>query len=191
MPEQDQHDLFSKVADLNLAQVLLADLSDTLVGRVTRLHYLTDLSAASFGSSSLMIPGGTPAFLGWEEARSSFVNGNFVATIMLCQSMMEHILASHLHGTLIGDVAEKQSLKDTVRLCEERGVIDGPTRSDLQRLADLRNPLAHFRHLSDVAHLDRKAINSGQHPMELIGAEATFAIALVIKVLSLPSFKVG
>jgi hypothetical protein len=46
---------------------------------------------------------GTVAALAWGEARSSFVNGNFVATVLLCQSMVEQLLASFLSSGLESD----------------------------------------------------------------------------------------
>jgi len=39
-----------------------------------------------------MLPGGQVAFAAWVEAKSSFVHGNYVATVLLCQSLAEQVL---------------------------------------------------------------------------------------------------
>ena len=36
------------------------------------------------------------AIAAWSEARSCFVHGNFVATVLLCQGLAEQVLAAHL-----------------------------------------------------------------------------------------------
>lgn len=55
-----------------------------------------------------MIFGGSPAWHAWVEARSSFVHGNFVATVLLCQGLMKQLLAAYLHARLlIEDLPEK------------------------------------------------------------------------------------
>ncbi len=41
------------------------------------------------------------AYSAWMEARSSFVNGNYIATVMLCQGLAEQMLASHLTLSLM------------------------------------------------------------------------------------------
>jgi hypothetical protein len=91
-----QKDLFSDVPDLDLARQLLGELHDDLPGKVTRFRLLTDL-AADLGLQGTFMPGGQSAYLAWSEARSSFVHGNFVATIQLCQGLLEHLLAAFLH----------------------------------------------------------------------------------------------
>jgi len=67
-----------------------------IFARVMRYRQLADL-----GRNGTMIFGPAAA-LAWGEARSSFVNGNFVATALLCQSMAEQLLPSFLHGRIDG-----------------------------------------------------------------------------------------
>lgn len=82
------------MSDLQAAQWLMGELHDDLPGRVARFQQVNDL-CANLGSSGTMIPGEI-AYSAWFEARSSFVNGNYVATVMLCQGLAEQMLASHL-----------------------------------------------------------------------------------------------
>lgn len=69
-PTDPQTDLFSPVTDLELAQMLLADLNEDLIGKVSRFRRLCDLSE-TLGSQGTMIQGGETAFSAWTEARSN------------------------------------------------------------------------------------------------------------------------
>lgn len=97
--EGDQQDLLSDLSDLDLMRHLLADMHDGLDGKITRLRRLADLSGA-MGKRGTMIFGGPAAYLAWVEARESYVHGNFVATVLLCQGMVEQLLAAYLNRVL-------------------------------------------------------------------------------------------
>ncbi|HKY80806.1 MAG TPA: hypothetical protein VJM09_04960, partial [Sphingobium sp.] len=87
-----ESDLLSPIDELGFVRLLLADLHDDLTGKIARFRQLTDLSG-SLGSSGTMLPGAYTTGAAWREARTSFVQGNFVATVMLCQGLAEHVLA--------------------------------------------------------------------------------------------------
>jgi hypothetical protein len=101
MTEREQFDLQSEVSDLQLVRALLADLHDDLVGKIKRFRYLTDLSSA-LGTSGTLLPGGETVYSAWIEARASFVHGNYIATVLLCQGLAEHMLAAHLELPVSG-----------------------------------------------------------------------------------------
>jgi len=188
---RDQPDLLSDLSDLDLVRYLLADLHDGLDGKVSRLHLLADLSG-TMGQRGTMIFGGPAAYLAWVEARDCFVHGNFVATILLCQGLVEQLLAAYLHaGLLVGDIPERVQFRETLRRCREHDVISDDDVKDLERLMGLRNPLSHFRHVDDASNLERRSIDGGEHPDELIRRDANFAISLAARVLAKPAFRLG
>lgn len=190
-PMLDQSDLLSDLNDLDLARHLLADIHDGLEGKVSRLRFLADLSGA-MGQRGTMIFGGPPAYLAWVEARDCFVHGNFVATILLCQGLVEQLLAAYLHaGLLIDDIPERIQFRETLRLCRERDVVSDDDVRDLERLMGLRNPLSHFRHVDDASNLERRSIDGGEPPDVLIRRDANFAISLAVRVLAKPAFRLG
>lgn len=189
--EGDQDDLFSEATDLGLVRFLLADLHDDLVGTVSRFRQLADLSM-HLGSAGTMLTGGETTHAAWVEARSSFVHGNYVATVMLCQGLAEHMLGSHL--ALRIDAAQlpaRMAFKEILSRCRSEGVI-GPEDADrLRRLMALRNPLSHFRGLEDPTNLSRRALDTGESAQSHLFADASFAIATAIRILSLPEFRLG
>lgn len=189
MRPDDQPDLLSDLSDLDFVRHLLADLHDDLPDKVGRFRMLTDLGA-QMGRSGTMIFGGHAAYHAWVEARSSFVHGNFVATILLCQGLVEHLLAAYLHaGLLIDDIPDRIHFADTLRRCLERQVISDDDVTDLRRMMDLRNPLSHFRHVDDGSNLDRRSMDTDTPADVLLRHDAIFAISLAIRMLAKPTFR--
>lgn len=187
----DQPDLLSDLSDLDFVRHLLADLHDDLPDKVGRFRMLVDLGG-QMGRSGTMIFGGHAAYHAWVEARSSFVHGNFVATILLCQGLVEHLLAAYLHaGLLIDNLPERIQFADTLRRCQEREVISDGDVTDLRRMMALRNPLSHFRHVDDGSNLDRRSIDESTSAEELLRRDAVFSIGLSVRMLAMPAFRLG
>ena len=187
----DQPDLLSDLSDLDFVRHLLADLNDDLRGKVARFRMLTDLGR-DMGRHGTMIFGGHAPYHAWIEARSSFVHGNFVATVLLCQGLVEHLLAAYLHGGLmVDDLPERIAFRVTLSRCRERGVISEQDDTDLKRLMALRNPLSHFRHIYDVTSLAHRSLDSSKIAKDLVRRDAIFAISLAMRILAKPAFRLG
>ena len=189
--DEPQGALFSPLGDVEVSRWLLADLHDDLAGKVGRFRQLADLSTV-LGSSGTMIPGGETAYAAWIEARSSFVHGNFVATVMLCQGLAEHMLAAHLSLGLGGDeLPTRIGFRDTLSRCLERGVIGETDAHDLRKLMALRNPLSHYRSIDDPSNLSRRTIETQVPAEQHLLDDATFAISMAVRLLALPAFRLG
>ncbi|MFH7043527.1 hypothetical protein ABT392_14590 [Paucibacter sp. JuS9] len=191
MPTESQASLLSSLRDTDVFRILLADLHDDVGGKVARFHQLTDLSA-TLGSSGTMLPGGETAFAAWTEARSSFVHGNYVATVLLCQGLAEHVLAAHLALDIFGDeVPPHIKFDKTLKRCVEKGELTQADSDDFKRLMSLRNPLSHYRDINDPTNLSRRTMDSQVPAAVHLLNDATFAISMAIRLLSMPAFKLG
>jgi len=189
--DEPRPDLLSGISDLDAVSHLLADLHDDLPGKVTRFRHLADLGGA-LGPQGTMLFGGAATFNAWTEARSSFVRGNFAATILLCQSLVENLLAAFLHaGLMMEDLPPRIAFRDTLKRCQDRNLISGQDSGDLERLMSLRNPLSHFRTVADDQNIDRRAITAGLRSEALIEQDAWFAIGLAVRVLAKSQFRLG
>ena len=134
MSTDAQLDLLCPVSDLGFTRFLLADLHDDLAGKVARFRQLSDLSM-SLGSSGTMLPGGETTWAAWTEARTSFIHGNFVATVLLSQGLAEHILAAHLAlGVDAEELPDRISFQETLKRCLARSIIGEADAADLRRL---------------------------------------------------------
>lgn len=186
-----QGQLFSRLHDLQLAQLLLGELHDDLPDRVARFHQLNDL-CSNLGSRGTMIFGGESAYTAWVEARSSFVSGNYIATVLLCQGLAEHILAANLAARLDGpDIPPWVKFEKTLKLAVERHTIDADLAADLKKLMTLRNPLSHYKPIAHPENISTRALDSGVPARTLLLQDATFAISVAVRVLSQPDFRLG
>jgi hypothetical protein len=187
----DQPDqLPADLSDVEFFQHLLAELHDDLDAKIARLRILAKVDR-EMGLSGTLIFGGHSAFYSWLEARSSFAHGNFAGTILLCQGLVEHLLAAFLHSALLTeDVPERVTFRETLRRCREMNVISDQDLADLQNLIGLRNPLSHFRHMHDQSNLDRRSITTGQYVHDLLRNDAEFAIGAVARILRKSPFKI-
>ncbi|MBW8843585.1 MAG: hypothetical protein JF607_01250 [Burkholderiales bacterium] len=191
MAEPAQGTLLSPLTDVAAMRILLGDLHDDLMGKVARFHQLAELSE-SLGPSGTMLPGGETTFAAWSEARSSFVHGNFVATVLLCQSLAEHTLAAHLSlGLYAEELPARITFQETLNRCIAKSEITAADAVDLRRLMALRNPLSHYRSVDDPSNLSRRALDSRIPTQAHLLNDATFAISMAIRILSLPAFRLG
>lgn len=186
-----QLDMFSEINDLSAARHLVAELHDELGGKVSRLRYISDLRD-SLGSEGTMLSGGTATYGAWVEAQSSFVHGNYIATILLCQSLIENLLASTVHDFQADDSPKRKAqLGETLIYCTEKEIISRVDSANIRRLMEVRNPLTHFRPLSEGSNVDNRAVKLGIRTTSLIEQDARFAIGLAVQILSRPQFRIG
>ncbi|NKM89312.1 hypothetical protein GFL54_34915 [Rhizobium laguerreae] len=191
MEEQEQSDLFSPVNDLGLVRFLLADLHDDLPEKIARFRQITDLSSM-LGSNGTMLTGGETTYTAWTEARTSFIHGNYVATVMLCQGLAEHILASYLElGNFDENLPDRITFQETMRRSLLRNIITQQDADDLRKLMNLRNPLSHYRNIDDPSNLTRRVLDTRVPAMTHLRADAGFAISMAIRLLALPTFRLG
>jgi hypothetical protein len=191
MNEPHQADLFDNLDDVELIRWLLADLHDDLSGKLSRFRQLTDISAA-LGPGGTLMPGGETVYNVWNEARISFIHGNYIATVMLCQGLAEHLLAANLELGLGGEpLRDHIRFNETLEHCVLRQTISEVDAKDLRRLMALRNPLSHYRNINDPSNLTRRVLDSQRPAEHHLLSDASFAISMAVRLLALPSFRLS
>jgi hypothetical protein len=81
--------------------------------------------------------------------------------------------------------------RETLRLCKASDLVADGDSAELEKLVELRNPLMHFRDISDGSNLTRRTLMAGKSSEEVLYGDASVAIGIVIKMLSKPPFRVG
>lgn len=185
-----QADLFSGLSDVKGVRLLLADMHEDLHERIARLRYLNDLST-DLGAEGTMLFGGLTTYHAWAEARSSFVHGNYVATVILCQSLAENLLAAFVAAGPSDDRKGKVQFRETLDQCRAIGLLGDQDVTDLRKLTSLRNPLAHFRHIDDEHSLQRRSMSANKDAVDLLRNDAWFAVGLAVRMLAKKPFRVG
>lgn len=69
----------------------------------------------------------------WRQ-RSSFVHGNYVATVLLCQSLVENPLAAFLHGGMLDELPSRIHFEETLRRCRAEGLLTDEDVIELKKL---------------------------------------------------------
>jgi len=102
------------------------------------------------------------------------------------------MLAAYLNIKISAEeLPRKIGFRDTLARCREQNIISEADARDLQKLAELRNPLSHHRHMDDPANLSRRVIDERIAGEEHLRRDATFAISMAVRLLALPVFRVG
>jgi hypothetical protein len=187
--DETQRDLLSDATEISLIRRLLADLHDDLLGKVQRFRFLNDLGERD--GRRRMLFGGHLTYNAWIEARSSFVHGNYVGTVLLCQSLVENLLAAFLHGGKMDALPDRIRFDETLRRCLAAKVIDEHDVVELKQLVDLRNPLTHFRSIDDERNLDRRSMATGKYSSDILSRDAWFAISVASRIMGKQAFRLG
>jgi hypothetical protein len=177
---------------IDIASYLVNDFGENLAGAVGRYQMLMAFDA-DFGSDWLMLPGGTASFQSYTEARASYVAGNFLATIVLAQGLVENILGSHLHiqegikpihgipARTSGGLSPRPSVREILNKSVEDGLIAIDLKGRIERLIELRNPLVHYRNVNDTSHLTRRSMSDNASEADLLEEDAKFACSVIIE----------
>ena len=119
---------------------LLKDLeaadAESRESRLERLEFLL----GEFGTpAGMMLTGGIGAVIAIGELRSSFLNGNFMATVLCCQTFIEHSLAGGyaLSGQ---DALVEIGFKDLIHRSLADGNLSVELAASLHELREMRNP---------------------------------------------------
>jgi hypothetical protein len=144
--------------------------------RADRLAFLL----REFGPpADMLLVGGMGAMFAISELQNSFLNGNFMGTILLCQVFVEHSLAGSY--ALGGD---DNLMLDGFKVLIDRSLADGrisaPLAARLQDLREMRNPYNHPRPFSKPNNLLQRIVTRKTDPHEMASEDAQTAISIVV-----------
>jgi hypothetical protein len=149
---------------------------DSFDDRLGRLKYLQKISPKGY---SFFLPPESAYIL--DEVKMTFINGQCVATIMLAQAFIEHVLQGKVYGPESEKVVRKGLSKITEWISNNK-----PVHSDLMkrinRLRRFRNPFCHLRPFDDPDTISQMIFQSGMHPDAILEEETQKAIALMYEV---------
>ncbi len=168
-------DLFGQPAaepDDPIAQMLLEQDRLTIEERVRRLKLL----AAIAPDSGFVMSVETAIVFG--EARSTYVNGDFAASLLVSQSFIEHRLQGYLEFRGQAKVA-KAGLAAIVAHLRTRKVVHDSLLERIDRLRRIRNPFTHLRHGRDPHALARRSVERRQSFEDLMEHDAYEALAVM------------
>lgn len=144
--------------------------------RLERLKWLDSILPK--GSSFVMPP---ETFHVFEEARLAFINGEFVATLLLANAFLEqwlgNVLASEGHAK-----EARQGLAAILQCMEETGLLHEFLSHAADRLRKIRNPFVHIKPFDHEHRLTQRVLKGQIDPYSLLEEDAKDAISLMLQV---------
>ena len=147
--------------------------SSTFEERRVRAMYLRSIYPRGY---SFLLPPESHYVL--QEAKAAYVNGLFVATVMLAQAFIEHLLQSHLEHKGHAVIAHK-GLGAIIKYMMKNEPEHGFLIKKVDAVRKFRNPFTHLRNFDDPDTLMQHVIRTHQPPDEVLKQEAEKALVVM------------
>ena len=163
-----------------LQKHLLMDDKQSLSQRFENYKYIYK----EFGPpTDMLLVGGFPAMFAIHELRSSYINGCYMATILLAQSFIEHTLGgSFLMGG--DDATVEKGFANLIKEALSIGQIDKELAKKLRELRKMRNPYTHPNPgVTSRSYMGRMKEKETYKPEILAKQDAKLVIQIVVDYL--------
>lgn len=111
----------------------------------------------------------------FEDARSSFVYGQFVATVVLAASFIEHWFSANL--SLLGyEKAGNAGLAAAVACARDYDLVPAVVLDKVDRLRLIRNPFVHLKQFDHPHSIGRRSLAAKEPPAETLEKDAKEAL---------------
>lgn len=111
------------------------------------------------------------------EAREVFVDGHFVATLMMAMSFIEHTIVEELQ--ILGHVSGSPTFAQAIQTAEEKKTFPPDWLRRAKTLSLRRNPFAHLKEGDHPHTLGVRVRQEKRHPQVIVETDAKDAIELM------------
>jgi len=156
--------VISKKKKTRLESSLIKYDKDTFDTRLARLKYLNKIFPKDYS-----IAGNMQTVFVFSEAKMTFINGEFISTILLAQAFIEKKLQGHYIGLELNNIASR-GLKAIIKHARKNHVLHNYLLDKIDELRKKRNPFSHIKPFDDEYNLDKrfmKAINKSGKNMDI------------------------
>lgn len=119
----------------------------------------------------------------FKEILDCFVNGQYIATIVLGFSFLERTLAGRLHFIGKPQVARGKSI-DLFKAAHAENWISEGEHAIFESLRTLRNSVAHFHDPMDKLRPEIRAIQEGRTPAAILESDAKEFLSAAVQLLN-------
>lgn len=139
-----------------------------------------------------LFPGGQVSAAAFSEAGTAYVEGLFLATILLAQTCLEHVLAGVL---IMADPARSPNDRPTMaallRDARDSGILNEEDFRLFERLRRNRNPYAHPRGILEPETPLSRGLAANQELETLMEDDAWSALQALVRLMNGPRFAMG
>jgi len=151
-----------------LIEALVHSDEERRTGRAERIRWVSQ-----YDSSTGMIMGEVELMNLLREARECFVDGHYIATLVLATALIEHVIAEELERAGNGKPA---SFEQAIKTARRGSLFPEALLAAADRLRILRNPFAHRKPAEHEHTLGNRYISQRRHPRLLLEEDARSAI---------------
>lgn len=148
----------------------------TFAGRLKRLQWLKTIFPKNYGMLAdlelhyILI-----------EAKMTFIDGQFISVILLCNAFLEQWLAAYL----ISFGFEKEAARGMKSILECLGrnrLLGEYLLNKIDKIRKLRNPFVHLKSSDHPERLTNRFVKTLQEPIDILENDAKEALSLMYKI---------
>lgn len=148
--------------------------------RLDRLNWIAGLMPVA---EYLAFPGGWMARYLFEEARYSFIYGQFLAAIILGIAYVERTLAALMYGMGQSEL-ERANIFVLLRESVKIGWLSQAEFESLDHARALRNLVAHFRRPLDEGTIEQRSLELNELPYSVLEEDARHVMHAAVRLLA-------
>jgi hypothetical protein len=149
-----------------------------------KLERLAWLNKCVPGASFFFLQDGEFSKLIFQEAADSFVNGQFIAAVVLGFSFIERAIAGRLSHIGEKALARNGRSEELFKAAVQKDWITQDDFKSLETLRSLRNPIVHYRDPLDTSRPEVRAVLSAKTPMLMLEHDARVVLHAAIRLLA-------
>lgn len=144
--------------------------------RLERLKWLEQIMPRDYAIS---LPPET--FYVFQEAKDSFINGQFTGTLMLAAAFIEHVLAISLEEKGFRKEA-LGGMRSILKCLKKNGSMLAPIVPKIDHLQEIRNPFVHIKPFTHPSRLSQRAMKLRKNDLSLLESDAREALSVMYTV---------
>ena len=148
--------------------------------RVRRLHDLLDILPVP--SEGLSFLGGEAFLVCFDEIRRCYLDGSYIAVVLLSLAYVEQELAAGLYAAG-WEAAKKAPLGAVLKKAHQDGVLSDLEWRTYQELARLRNSHAHFRAPGSPESMMARVVEEDALATEVLARDARRAVIAMARII--------
>lgn len=117
----------------------------------------------------------------YDEAKMTYINGEFISSIILAQSYIERTIQKYLGSIGLGKQS-RRGIKFMLKHARQHGIINRALLSRIEKLVNRRNPFTHLQDLDHEYSIMNRIQNEKLEPLEMVMADATMAMRLMYSI---------
>ncbi|MDE2764142.1 MAG: hypothetical protein OXQ94_14280 [Gemmatimonadota bacterium] len=157
--------------------------ADDAKGRGRRVLRLRDLlNTMPVSSDGLTLLGGETSQICFDEVRRCYMDGSYVAVVLLSLAFVERELAAVLYAAG-WEAAKKAPMGEVLRKAHQDGCLSNLEWRTYQELARLRNSHAHFRRPASSDSMMARMVEENASPREVLAQDAKRALRAMARIV--------